>query len=94
MKNFGSNAPKMPTEPPMPKCKPPKGGSEVYKETPPPTARPMHYYKEVFVIIQGETRRYDNADVYLFDNLLTIREVNGAKAYFNFNNIIGVSCYD
>lgn len=68
--------------------------NEHKRETPPPSLRLMHYYKEVFVIIQGETRRYDNADVYLFDNLLTISEENGAIARFNFNNIIGVSCYD
>ena len=64
------------------------------RETPSPSSRPRHYYKEVFVIIQGETRRYDNADVYLFGNLLTISKENGAIATFNFNNIIGVSCYD
>lgn len=68
--------------------------NEHKRETPPPLLRPKHYYKEVFVIIQGETRRYDNADVYLFGNLLTISEENGAIARFNFNNIIGVSCYD
>ena len=59
-----------------------------------PPMRPNIRYERVFVILQdGKTRQYDNADVYLFDNQLSIVAKEG-KAIFNFNNIVGVQCYD
>ena len=51
-------------------------------------------YDRVFVILQdGKTRKYDNANVYLFDNQLSV-VANEGKAIFNFNNIVGVQCYN
>ena len=59
-----------------------------------PPMRPNNRYERVFVILQdGKTRQYDNADVYLFDNQLSIVAKEG-KAIFNFNNIVGVQCYN
>lgn len=51
---------------------------------------PFHYYRKIFVIFKGETRRYDNVRVTLFDNQLSIIEEDGTTAIFNFDNIIGV----
>lgn len=59
-----------------------------------PIEPPNIRYERVFVILQdGKTRQYDNAGVYLFDNQLSVVAKEG-KAIFNFNNIVGVQCYD
>lgn len=51
-------------------------------------------YERVFVILQdGKTRQYDNATIYLFDNQLSVVTKEG-KTIFNFNNIVGVQCYN
>lgn len=51
-------------------------------------------YDRVFVILQdGKTRIYENAGIYLFGNQLSIVAKEG-KAIFNFNNIVGVQCYE
>lgn len=60
------------------------------KQLEPPNIR----YDRVFVILQnGMTRQYDNATVNLFDNQLSVVAKEG-KAIFNFNNIVGVQCYN
>lgn len=60
------------------------------KQLEPPNIR----YERVFVILQnGMTRQYDNATVNLFDNQLSVVAKEG-KAIFNFNNIVGVQCYN
>lgn len=60
------------------------------KQLEPPNIR----YERVFVILQnGMTRQYDNATIYLFDNQLSVVAKEG-KAIFNFNNIVGVQCYN
>ena len=60
------------------------------KQLEPPNIR----YERVFVILQnGMTRQYDNATVHLFDNQLSV-VANEGKAIFNFNNIVGVQCYN
>lgn len=63
---------------------------ENMKQLEPPNIR----YDRVFVILQdGKTRQYDNATIYLFDNQLSVVAKEG-KAIFNFNNIVGVQCYN
>lgn len=58
-----------------------------------PLEPPNIRFERVFVILQdGKTRQYDNAEVYLFDNQLSVVAKEG-KAIFNFNNIVGVQCY-
>ena len=60
------------------------------KQLEPPNIR----YERVFVILQdGKTRQYDNATIYLFDNQLSV-VAKESKAIFNFNNIVGVQCYN
>ncbi len=54
-------------------------------------------HKRITVITERYEHEYENAEAYLFDGVLTVYgEWKGAKksGTYNFNNILGVECFD